>query len=77
MYLFTTSLKAIDPHDGILKNWCGPNVPGISFKDADNYCQENGLGYCKIEGILVAEISADENNCPLWSQRIDFDIENN
>ena len=69
--IFTTSIKALDPLTGVMKTWCGPHVPGISFRDAERYCQENGLGYCKVTGILVAEIDA------ATGEREDFDQEMN
>lgn len=56
MKQFATSLMAIDPRDGELKCWCGPNVPGNSVKEAQDYCNNNGLGYLKIDGLLICEI---------------------
>lgn len=50
--LFTTEIKAIHPESGELVTWQGPNVPGICFNDAQEYCNSNGLGYCKVTGIL-------------------------
>ena len=56
MNLYVTQIKAIDPADGEMKTWIGPNVPGISWADAEFYCETNGLGYCEVIGQLVAEI---------------------
>lgn len=70
---FTTSIKALDPQTGELKTWCGPHVPGISFNDAEVYCQNNGLGYCKIEGVLVSEIPQNPDGSPDWEKRINYD----
>ena len=58
--LFTTTIRAIDPKDGELKTYAGPNVPGISFNDARAYCQKNGLGYCEVEGILLNEFNYND-----------------
>lgn len=58
MLTFITSIQAIDPRDGELKEWAGPNIKAISFEDAERYCQENGFGYCKVIGVLVTEIDA-------------------
>lgn len=60
MELYTTTIKAICPKSGELKTYCGQHVPGISFEDAQNYCDTNELGYCKVEGLLVMEIMDDE-----------------
>ena len=55
---YTTEIVAICPISGHLVRWCGPYIEAESFEDADNYCQENGLGYCKVTGLLVEEIEA-------------------
>lgn len=41
MKLWVTEIRAIDPIDGEIKTWAGPNVPGISWSlcvpaDPDN-----------------------------------------
>ena len=61
MKLFTTKIKAIDPRDGKLKIWLGPNVPGLSFEDAEMHCQQNRLGYCKVIGEIVKEVCCIDN----------------
>jgi len=78
MKLFTTTIQAIDPSDGELKLWGGPNVPGISFKDARFYCDNNGLGYCEILGELVAEIPTKEDDSftPDFNKMIDYSNDN-
>ena len=58
---YTTKIKAIDPLTGILTEYCGPFIPGISFEDAENYCQTNGLGYCEVVGKLIEMQSFDGN----------------
>lgn len=58
MKLYATTIQAIDPEDGQLKHWCGPNVPGLTRHMAERHCQANGLGYCSILGELIAEIPA-------------------
>jgi hypothetical protein len=78
--LYTTQIKAIDPADGEMKTWCGPNVPGISFSDARWYCDNNGLGYCEVTGQLVCEIGTKVENgmiVPDFTKRIDYDAKNN
>ena len=44
MNYYATQIQAIDPKDGVLKTWAGQNVPALSFKDAEKYCQTNELG---------------------------------
>lgn len=74
MKQFVTSIQAIDSKTGELKNWGGPNVPGISERDARHYCDNNGLGYCKIDGELVAEIPCKEGtHKPDFDGTIDYE----
>lgn len=74
MDLYTTTIKAISPIDGELKTYGGPNVPGISFADAQNYCENNGLSYCKVDGLLVAEIPCKEGTYePDWDKMVDYE----
>ena len=61
MNQYATQIKAINPSTGEITTYTGPNVPGINLQDANNYCQANGLGYCKVLGVLIAEIAANEN----------------
>lgn len=69
--IFTTEIKAIDPKDGDLKTWAGPNIDAISYTFAEQHLQRNGLGYCEITGQLISEI--DE----FTGEKKDFDFENN
>lgn len=57
MKTWVTEILAYD-HSNELQRWIGPHVPGINMQDAQRYCEENGLGYCKVLGELVAEIPA-------------------
>lgn len=56
MRYWVTTVRAIDPNDKELKDFAGPNVPGLNREDAEKYCQKNGLGYLRIEGELIEEI---------------------
>ena len=69
---YTTIIKAIDPSTGELKKWIGPVIDSISIKHAQQYCNENGLGYCKVIGELIAEIPADGLN-PDMENEIDYE----
>lgn len=80
MNLYTTEIRAIDPLDGEIKIWAGPNVPGISWDDAKWYCDNNGLGYCKVVGKLVCEIGTKVENGKIvadFNKRVDYDTQNN
>lgn len=78
MKLYVTEIKAIKPSTGELKTYGGPNVPGISAEDAQNYCENNGLGYCKVLGELVCEIPCKEGTYEAdFSKQINYDTYNN
>lgn len=59
MRLFVTEIKAICPITGDLLTYAGQLVPGICLEDAQRYCNENGLGYCKVVGEFVCEVDND------------------
>lgn len=73
MQLYETEIKALNPKTGQLATYGGPNVPGISHSDAEDYCQRNGLGYCKVLGVLIAEIPCTENWEPDWDNMVDYE----
>lgn len=73
MRMWATLIKAVDPTDGTVKQWHGPNVPGINLEDAEIYCQQNGLGYCEILGELECEIPCKEGTIePDFGKMTDF-----
>lgn len=77
MKLYTTTIRAIKPSTGELTTYGGPNVPGISFADAQAYCENNELGYCKVDGELVAEIPCKEGTLEAdFRKMIDYSNDN-
>ena len=81
MNYYTTELKAIEPISGELRTFCGPYVPAISWAQAEEFCQNNGFGYLRITGQLVAEIGTKVDKdgflVPDWDNTIDYDVQNN
>lgn len=74
MNFYTTIIRAISPIDGKLKTYCGQNVQGISIADAQAYCENNGLGYCKVDALLIAEIPCKNGTFdPDMDNMIDYD----
>lgn len=61
MKKWTTTIKALDPMTNILKSWGGPHICAPSWKIAQEYCNINGLGYCKVDGELIAEVPCKPN----------------
>lgn len=50
--IFLTELRAIDPADGQLKTWAGPEVRAKTMEAAEKYCSEN-VGYLRVTGEAV------------------------
>lgn len=71
MKLYVTEIDAIDPKDGEMKVWFGPYISAISFADARKYCDNNGLGYCRVVSELLMEIDSETGD------RIDYDLAQN
>jgi hypothetical protein len=72
---YCTKITALNP-EGDMVEFSGPIIESISPGMAAKYCQENGLGYCQIDGELIAEIPCDENYKADFSKEIDYDILN-
>lgn len=71
---WTTIIQAIDPIDGQLKSYQGPNVSAPTWKLANDYCQTHGLGYCKVDGQLTSEIPCKPGNFePDYSRAVFYD----
>lgn len=45
-----TTITAIDPRTGELKEWAGPSVNAPTRRLANQWLQTNGYGYCKVLG---------------------------
>ena len=51
MNIYTTLIRAIDPKDGELKEWCGPKISAATLEEARYICQQSGMGYCEVDGV--------------------------
>lgn len=72
MNVYLTEVTSECPVTGELKTYRGPNAYGISFADAREYCDRNGMGYCRIVGEIVLEVNAD-GLTPNWDTEIDYE----
>lgn len=71
--IYVTEIRAIDPMDGELKTWAGPNIEAICYSEAEHICQTR-LGYCKVTGMLVSEIPCKSDSLePDFKNRTDYD----
>lgn len=74
MKLYVTEIIAIRPSDGEMITYCGPEVPGLTAQDAQDYCENNGLGYCKVLGELICEIACKPGTHePDFNNMIDYE----
>ena len=74
MKIWITEIKAICPIDSEIKTFIGPSIIAPSRQLANEYCQNNGLGYCKIIGQLIAEIPCKKDTYyPDFNNMIDYD----
>lgn len=78
MKTWGTTIYAKCPLTGEMKTYGGPNIQAPTRELAFEWCQNNGLGYCHIEGELVAEIPCkSESYEPDWTKMIDYEIRQN
>jgi hypothetical protein len=61
--IWVTQIRAIDPEDGEMKLWAGPDIEAETYEAACAFVQSNGLGYCEVIGELVEEIPEVLANC--------------
>jgi len=74
MKKWQTTLHALDPRTGEYCEWFGPVIEAPSMELAKEYCENNGLGYCIVEGELVGEYGVDEEGGPDFSKKVDFTL---
>ena len=74
MKKWATKVIAMDPRNGEFCEWVGPDIEAPSMELAEQYCQENGLGYCKVEGELLASMPCKKDGSPDFSKRIDLKL---
>lgn len=68
MNTYTTKIQAINPKTGELLTWFGPNVQAISFTHAQEILDNNYLGYCKVDELLIQEIDIETNQITNYNQ---------
>ena len=59
MKVFLTEILAMDPKTGKFRTWAGFDIPAHSLEDAQRYCDENGLGFCRVIGEKIENIETD------------------
>jgi len=62
MKIWSTAIEAVDPVTKELTLWAGPYVPGQTRREAEDYCDRNGLGYCEVVGMFI-EIEEEIEIC--------------
>lgn len=59
--LWCTRVRAINPATGEIADYTGPKVPGKTRKEAEEYCNTHGLGYCSVDGQFIMEVTLHYN----------------
>lgn len=72
MKIFTTKIYAINPLDGEMAEFRGPNINALSWDMAFEWCQKHGLGYLHIDGELISSIPCDDNYKADFENEIDY-----
>lgn len=74
MKFWSTKIKAICPIDGELKTFEGPHVPGLTKIAAQDFCNNNLLGFCEVTDLQVTrDIYTDDSPNAYWCCNIDYD----
>ncbi len=75
MRYWITEIQALDPITKELKRYAGVTVKAINKELAQQFCNENGLGYCKVVGQLIMVVPCKKDSyTPDWDKKIDYDI---
>lgn len=56
MKTYLTEVLAVSKIDGRVASYAGPRIKANSHEDAEKYCEDNGLGYCKVLGLSIQDI---------------------
>jgi len=59
MFTYTTRITALCSQTGHLVSFSGPLIRAISRADAQRWCNNNGLGYCVVGGVIVSQTEYD------------------
>lgn len=77
MFIWSTTIRAIDPADGELKTFCGPNIPALTQAMAHDYCQKSGMGYCEVGDRIIGEIPTKDGGLTAdWNRAISYENNN-
>lgn len=73
MKKWVTEILAIDPVDGQLKRWMGPFIEAPTQELAQEWCNNNYMGFLRVGDELVAEIPCDDDGGNIkWGEMIDY-----
>ena len=62
MKTFYTIIKAICPKSGETKTYEGLKIISTNVDEAQEYCDNNGLGYCRVIGEFITSNEQSELN---------------
>ena len=56
--------------------WSGIIIEAYSTAElAQEYFDQNGMGYMRVAGELIGEVSCDDNYKPDWNKYVDYTLE--
>jgi hypothetical protein len=68
---FVTEIYALGL-DGEQHTFIGPTIESISPRLAQEWCENNGMGYCHVKGILIETIpTKSDGYTPDWDNKIE------
>lgn len=71
--MFCTEVIRVNPVTGEHELFHGPNVPGISKKDAEDYLNRNGMGYLTVTVVSTGFIpTKGETLTADWPNKVDL-----
>lgn len=76
MRAYLTEATFVCSETGDIKTYRGPNAFGVSFADAQDYCDRNGFSYCKVIGLIISEIpTLPDGLTPDWESEVDYEFQ--
>lgn len=67
---YVTKIEAVDPKDGQIKTYFGPDIVANSEEEADWLIKNTGLNYCEIVGEMIGRYDTNGQSVPFGIERM-------
>jgi hypothetical protein len=67
---YVTKIEAVDPIDGQIKTYFGPDIVANSEQEADWLIKNTGLNYCEIVGEMIGRYDTNGQSVPFGIERM-------